>query len=114
MRRPTTLRGFVPATLVNVAMGVWLILSAFAWEHGDAQKTNTWICGLLTVVFSLSAFADPMIKYLNTLLAVWLLVSSWSLPTVSLGTFWNNGIVAIVIFCASLVPLEVGSHAPRP
>jgi hypothetical protein len=69
-----------------------------------AQQTNTWILGVLTVVFSLGATRVPQMRFLNTILAVWLFISAWVLPRISVGTLWNNVLVAIAIFVMSLVP----------
>jgi hypothetical protein len=48
--------------------------------------------------------AVPWVRYLNTLLAIWLFISAWALPSRSPGTIWNNVLVAIAIFIVSLVP----------
>lgn len=101
-RRPDV-RGAAPR-IVNVILGVWLFISAFAWPHTHAQMTNTWILGVLCVIFALVAMAVPWVRYLNTLLAIWLFISAWALPMESPGTVWNNVLVAIAIFVVSLVP----------
>ena len=49
----------MPARTLNIALGVWLFISAFLWPHTSAQFTNTWICGALTVAFSLIAMRVP-------------------------------------------------------
>ena len=110
-----------PPRIINAILGVWLFVSAFLWPHSQAQLTNTWICGVLCVVFSLVAMAVPQARYLNTLLAIWLFISAWALPTVSAGTIWNNVLVAIAVFILSLVPATpgessgfLGRNAPRP
>jgi hypothetical protein len=107
VRRQATSRGeFAAARLVNVVLGVWLVISAFAWPHSYAQRTNTWILGVLCIVFELTAFYDPVVRYLNTVLATWLFISCWALPSLSLGTMWNNALVAIAIFFVSLMPMR--------
>ena len=95
---------FVAARLVNVVLGIWLVISAFAWPHSEAQRMNAWILGVLCVAFALAALFEPTARYLNTVLSAWLLVSAWALPTVSLGTMWNSALVAIAIFFVSLAP----------
>jgi hypothetical protein len=110
MRARAASRGeFAAARLVNVVLGVWLVISAFAWPHSYAQQTNTWILGLLCVVFALVAFYDPVVRYLNTVLATWLFISCWALPQLSLGTLWNNALVAIAIFFVSLLPMRTSA-----
>lgn len=98
----------------TMALGVWLFISAFLWPHSAVQMTNTWVCGLLAVVFAgIAAYAAARARYLNTLLAVWLLLSSFALVAHSVGTVWNNAIVALAIFVTSLIPGS-GEAMSRP
>jgi hypothetical protein len=104
------------ARFVNIVLGIWLFISAFIWPHTYAQMTNTWILGVLCVAFALIAMRVPEARYLNTILAVWLFISVWALPSVSVGTQWNNAIVAILIFFVSLAPGYLtgpGTTTPR-
>src|SRR5512146_2183812 len=94
----------VPVRAVNVVLGIWLFVSAFIWAHAPAQQTNTWILGLLCVIFALIAMSSPPARWLNTALSIWLFISVWALPHDNLGTQWNNALVAIAIFVLSLVP----------
>jgi hypothetical protein len=106
------------ARMLNVALGVWLFISAFAWPHTMAQHTNTWICGVLGVIFALAATRYSQARVLNTILSVWLFISVWVLPRANAGTAWNNALVAIAMFCLSLIPSvpldrlsgTIGSH----
>ncbi len=95
---------------LNVALGIWLFISAFVWGHDPAQRTNTWILGVLCVVFALAAMSAPTARWLNTALSIWLFISVWALPHQSLATMWNNALVAIAVFLLSLVP---GTGYPR-
>jgi hypothetical protein len=92
--------------IVNVVLGAWLFISAFLWPHTAAQRTNSWVCGVLCIVFALVATTAPWARYLNTVLAIWLFISAWALPAISAATVWNNVLVAIAIFVVSLVPSE--------
>jgi hypothetical protein len=105
-------RNSVSPRLVNVIIGVWLFISAFIWPHTEAQMSNTWICGVLTVVFALVGMAVPWVRYLNTILAIWLFISAWAIPAAHPGTIWNNVLCAIAIFIVSLVPSAPVSTAP--
>ncbi len=104
--------GGAPPRIVNVILGVWLFISAFAWPHTQAELTNTWIVGALCVIFALVALAVPWVRYLNTVLAIWLFISAWALPSESVGTIWNNVLVAIAIFIVSLIPGTRAGAAP--
>src|SRR5439155_23676667 len=92
------------ARFLNVLLGVWLFISAFGWTHAPAEFANTWICGVLCVVFALIAVGYGPARYLNTALAIWLFISGWALPSPNAGTVWNNVLVAIAVFLLSLVP----------
>lgn len=98
--------------VANVILGIWLFISAFIWPHAYAQMTNTWILGVLCVLFAVIAMRVPQARYLNTVLAVWLFISAWALPVMSVGTRWNNVIVAIAIFFVSLAPGYLGGDRP--
>ena len=92
------------ARRINIVMGVWLFISAFVWDHTAAERVDTWTLGVLCVLFAATALSVSAFRWLNTALALWLFTSVWELPHRNLGTMWNNAVVAIVIFLASLVP----------
>ncbi len=105
----------------NIALGVWLFISAFIWRHSSAQFTNAWIVGLLVTAFAVAALAYPRARYANTVLAVWLFISAWVLPIFSVATVWNHVLVAIAVFAFSLVGSEptlparqIPPEAPSP
>jgi hypothetical protein len=100
--------------IINAVLGAWLFISAFAWPHSTAQMTNTWIVGVLCVLFALISVAVPWVRHLNTALAVWLFISTWALPSISPGTIWNNVLVAIAMFVVSLTPSGSSSAIPLP
>ncbi len=97
---------------INLLLGIWLFASAFAWEHGAAQRTNTWIVGVLFVVLAFIAMSVPTARFLNTILSVWLFISIWALPHLGQGTMWNNGVIAIVVFEITLMSGGQGEHGP--
>jgi O-antigen ligase len=98
------------ARLVNVVLGLWLIVSAFAWDHAPAQMTNAWLVGVcMSLAALLALFTDARIRIFNTLLAMWLFVSVWVLPGVRSDTAWNNLIVAAVVFLLSMPASRAGA-----
>ncbi|WP_437808190.1 SPW repeat domain-containing protein [Sorangium sp. So ce1078] len=98
---------------INIALGVWLFISAFLWRHSQGQFTNTWVVGALCALFAVLAIWAPRARYLNAILAVWLFVSAWSIPALSAATVWNSALVAIAILIVSLVPTEVAVRGSR-
>lgn len=89
---------------LNVVIGVWLFLSAFAWSHSNAQFANACVVGLLVAGAALLGMRVPWARHVNALLAPWLFVSSWLLPLELELTFWNNLLAAIVMLFVALTP----------
>jgi hypothetical protein len=89
---------------VNIGLGAWLGISGFLWRHSVAQFNNAWLVGVAVAVFAAIALRSDLIRYVNTVLAIWLFASSWALPVVSQLTFWNNLLVSVAVFAISLSP----------
>ncbi|MBS2031897.1 MAG: hypothetical protein JST54_28630 [Deltaproteobacteria bacterium] len=101
------------ARFVNIIVGAWLFISAFVWVHRGAEFSNTWITGVLAVIFAVLALTWSAARWLNTLLAIWLVIGTLAFHAASPVTLWNNLICAAVLFVASLSPEpEEGTLAP--
>ncbi|AKT41598.1 SPW repeat domain-containing protein [Chondromyces crocatus] len=102
---------------INVALGVWLFVSAFAWQHAYAQFTNAWVCGVLCTAFAVMALWVSAARHLNTALGIWVVLSAWVLPSTSTLSVWNSVITGIAIFAVSLLPAvdvtTTPTNAPR-
>ncbi|WP_437275595.1 hypothetical protein WME90_30660 [Sorangium sp. So ce375] len=98
---------------INIALGIWLFLSAFLWRHGREDFTNTWVVGALCVLFALIALWAPRARYATAILAVWLFVSAWTIPALLMATVWNNALVAVAILVVSLLATDVAVRASR-
>ena len=90
------------ARILNVLIGTWLFLSAFAWPHTHGQKLAALICGALAVVLSLGMIYFSGLRYLLAVVAVMLLVVSLTSANRFDLTFWHNGIMAVAIFVNAL------------
>jgi hypothetical protein len=93
---------------VNLALGIWLFISAFIWPHVQPLKANTWILGIIISVVSVIAMRNNSVRGVNTVAAAWLFFSSLAMTHISRGTVWNNVLVAIAVFVLSLVPSHRG------
>jgi hypothetical protein len=99
------------ARWINVLLGAWLFISAFLWPHAPGQFANTWVVGLMVVVLSLIAAGGySWARYLNAVAAVWLFFATLFMPRMSVGTLWNNCLVAIVVFVVAMTPGRFGSR----
>ncbi|HEX3762276.1 MAG TPA: hypothetical protein VHW23_26425 [Kofleriaceae bacterium] len=89
---------------VNLLIGIWLIISAFAWPHGGGARANTWILGALIAIASIWAMYAPGARFLNTIFAIWLFFATLVIYHASAATVWNNLIAAVIVFVLSLIP----------
>lgn len=89
---------------VNFLIGIWLIISAFAWPHTAGARANTWILGALIAIASAWAVFMPGARFLNTIFAIWLFFATLVIYHASSATIWNNLIAAVVVFVLSLIP----------
>jgi hypothetical protein len=96
-----------------MVLGIWLFISAFVWPHTPAQRADTWIVGVVFVIFSALAMSDDRLRFVNTLASVWLFIYTLAAPHVTSATLWNNLIVAAVVFALSLVPGKAPTGGPR-
>jgi hypothetical protein len=91
------------ARSVDAMIGAWLLLSAFVWTHTQPQFRNAIVVGVMAIVVAVSAAAKPPVRYLNTILGVWLFLSAWLLPRMSVATMWNHLLVGAALTAFSLV-----------
>ena len=89
---------------MNLLLGLWVLASAFAWPHDELAQTNTWICGLLIALFAILAIYEPTMRYVNTVLGAWLVLSTVFVFEATTATRWNNVLVGLAVFIVSLVP----------
>lgn len=96
------------ARIFSIALGIWLFLSTFAWEHTSSQYANSWVTGVVITVIAGISLAVPRARSFNAAVAIWLFFSTFFFPSTG-ETVWNNTIVAILLLVASLVT-ERGRH----
>lgn len=89
---------------VSILAGLWLFLTVFLWPHSGDSLANAWMVGVLIVGAGVAALYRPRLRFANTVLGLWLLVSTLWIEHVSTGTIWNHLTVAVVVIAASLVP----------
>ena len=102
--------------VIDLALGLWLCASAFAWPHGWPQAVNAIVIGAAIVVDAAAALSGhDRARFGNRALAVWLFLSNLILPGTSLATAWNHSLVAVMVFLLSMVPtFHTGRHGRIP
>ena len=97
--------GGVPwARVANLALGVWLQLSAFAWPHDDGSRLSAWAPGLLISIIALLSMGAPPMRWLNAFLALVLIGWTFSATSVEPLSYLNGMIVGVLVLCFSFVP----------
>jgi hypothetical protein len=92
------------ARYANMLLGLWLFLSAFAWSHPSTSRTNTWILGLSIAISATVALGSAILRRVSSMLALCLAFSTLPTYAVDRATFFNNLVVAVVVFALSLIP----------
>lgn len=95
------------ARYCNAALGVWLFISAFAWDHAPASRMNTCLVGLFVLVSAVTATGWSMVRRLTMMLALWLVFSTIAAYPDGAASSWNNIIVALVVFGLAAIPGEM-------
>lgn len=98
--------GHRKARYLNIALGIWLVVSAYLWPHSPAQFANLWISGLIVARCAAVALEAPWVGFFNSAVGLWLILSPLVLPRVSTATAWNNVLVGTVIALVSLVGIN--------
>lgn len=104
------------ARIANMALGLWLFVSMFAWPHTSAQMANAALVGLFVTLTALSAWTTGpgvRLRLFNAALGLWLLVSIGAFPTRSLATNINSAVVGVLVFALALIPQRPRSMRPR-
>lgn len=92
------------ARYTSLALGAWLMLSAFLLSYAGANRTNAAASGLLIALTSLWAVRSAPARRADTLLATWLFFSTLVLHPGPSVPAWNNILCAIATFVLSFVP----------
>jgi hypothetical protein len=94
------------ARYANLALGAWLTTSAFLWPHSPSQFSNSWSVGSLCFVVAALARLTPPLRYGNTALGSWVVVSTPLLEGLDTKTAINNILVGLAIAALSLLPRQ--------
>lgn len=103
------------ASWVNVVVGIWLIVAAFALRHAVSATASDFVIGVLLVAFSswMLAAARPTqaAAGLEIVCGVWLLIAPFLLGYTSIsGAVWNDVVTGVI---AILAGAAAARTAPR-
>jgi uncharacterized membrane protein YoaT (DUF817 family) len=107
------------ASVADIVLGAWLLLSVVVWRHSPHQLATTVAVGALSVVLGTLAYRGHVwARWIVGALAVWLFVSVWVTDTRSVATVVNQLTVASLLFGFSVLPTgrgrAIGDSPLRP
>lgn len=88
---------------VNIVLGLWLFASAFLLDRAGNAGLNAWLVGLFVAAIAFIALYAPGLRFLNTGLAVWLLVSTIWFGYARAWVAFHDAFVAGAMLVVSLV-----------
>ena len=97
----------------NALLGVWLFISAFAWDHAPSSRINTCLVGLFVLVSAITATGWSIARHLTMVLAVWLAFTTLAAYPDGPASSWNNLIVAVVVLVLAELPDGLQHRARR-
>lgn len=95
---PDAARWIVPV------LGLWLLVSLFAWPHTQATTINTGLVGVLLAGIGAVAIYVRRLRWLTAVLGAWLCLSTLVVGHVVAVSKWHDLVVGLVVVAASLVP----------
>jgi len=90
--------------LVSAALGIWMLVAPAVLQIQGAAANSSYIAGALITTFAVLAMAEVTraARFLNLLVALWVLASPWILAGATAEGRWNGVAVGILLVIASL------------
>jgi hypothetical protein len=100
---------------VIVMASAWLLFAGYLWPHTRAHLINNWITGIALVVFGTAAYGKVWARYATAGVAVWLFAFSALTGRAGSPAFWNDAMVAVLVFSLSVLgPVRDRFSPPSP
>lgn len=110
------------ASLADVVLGAWLLLTVLLWRHSPQQAGTSIAVGIVALALGALAYARSYAwpRWIVAAVGVWLFVSPWVLAqwTWSVGTTIDSLVVGTLLFGFSALPTgrgrAIGGSPLRP
>jgi hypothetical protein len=102
----TPVRGRI-ARVVSAALGVWLAISGWLLEQSLYARFDSYFVGAAIMAFAINGFWFRRARYFDTVLAVWLALSTgWVFHRTGVAK-WNAYGIAVLVFLISFMPTRL-------
>jgi hypothetical protein len=90
---------------ITAAIGAWLMCSPAILQISGIVSYSVYTAGPILIAISTISFAEVVrsFRYLNIILAIWLLISPWILEGATLSFILSNSACAILVIVLSLI-----------
>ncbi len=95
----------------NMALGAWLLISAFALGHSMESAAVNGLLAVLIGTVSIASPALPGLRFANSAFALVLAWAALLMPDVSAIARINSAAVAAIVFALSVVPVRAPGGA---
>jgi hypothetical protein len=103
-----------PARYLNLALGGWVLVSAFLWRHSEAQFLVTIAAGSVLVIVAPFELGSRLVRKIGMVAGSLLALGAIVLPRSTWLTFWHNLIFGLIIAGISFFGPPHGILHPRP
>ena|SRR5690349_9018549 len=86
-----------------VVLSGWVLFSGAIWGHSRPVQINNTIVGAGLLVFGTLSFMYEWARFVTLGLAVWLFAFAALTHRANPTTYWNDAMVAVVVFVLSLI-----------
>lgn len=102
------------ASGINLILGIWLFISAWAVSSSiGGSRTNDIIFGVIVFVLSWIRLANRsrsgVASWLNVLAGIWLIIAPFAVHYQTSGQTWNSVIVGIIVAILGIVSGSTGA-----
>ncbi|MBL8956899.1 MAG: hypothetical protein JNK82_39360 [Myxococcaceae bacterium] len=102
------------ARATSALLGTWLVFSSFVFNDPLKFQLSGWGAGIAIAVLAINSFWFPAVRFVNTLIALWVAASYFVMDGPRGPGMVNTLIVGFFVFFVSLIPNATRVSPERP
>lgn len=96
--------------IANLALGIGLQVSVFAWPHSDDARLSAWLPGLLISIVALLAMSAPPMRWLNAFLGGLLVLWTYSVAATEPLTYFCGIAAGLLVVIFATIPSKSAAN----